>query len=445
MFCSEELRAAVLVLARILMILASWALTLLAIVLSFKKRMAAMAIYLFFFCFLTLGQANYLSVEIEELGWAAVLNSYISPEGFELAKIYVLLFSVAILSLVVVAPPYRSRIDSVYLFLPTKRFYLGLSAALVFIYVTLVFVVVGLNEFLTSSRPGYQSGATVFIVLLCIGVFPIIVKLGLGQMPSRWDFVLFLMSLFMTSAFSRIHSIMYLTMAVLAAFYGLRWAERRLGFKRYFFAALAIVLGAILFFLVGAARDALNFSSGGIAEIIDYLSNNPEKTLFSLEYNYSVGVEGMSGLSGAMTYAHSTPSAAVYDFGIYPFIRGALQWIPGFAKALLQDAFDWLEQFNWYSSSIVSAGIEDSYKSFGWVGFLVFAAMHYIFIWMPVKNLERAVRPKKILLNYLVLGLSIFMVRGSWFVWIAYLVTYAMIFFASWPIFSRYVVRRRHS
>lgn len=424
------------------MILVSWCLAITAIVFCFRKKMIAMAIYLFFFCFLTLGQAVYLKGELQDLGWAIVLNSYISQRGFDFAALYVMLFSFGMVVLVALAPRYRRRVESNYIFLPSKRFYLGVLLFLLGTYFTLIFGVVGLGEFLTSSRPGYQSGATVFIVLLCVGVFPICLKLALGQIPSRWDIVLFLLSVLMTGAFSRIHSIMYLTMVAITAYYGLRWAERRFGFRRIFVAASVAILGGSIFFVVGAARDALNFSSGGLAGVVDFLINNPDKSLFSLEYNYTVGVEGMSGLAGAMSYADSTPSAVLYDGGLYPLARGALQWIPGFAKALLQSAFDWLERFNWYSGSIVSPGIEDSFKSFGWLGFIVFVGLHYLFIWRPVKLIEASRKPKILLRNYLLVALSIFMVRGSWFVWVAYLVTYSILFAIIWPVFANQIRKK---
>ncbi len=55
----------------------------------------------------------------------------------------------------------------------------------------LIFGVVGLSAFLNTSRPGNQSGATLIITLMSMGVFPLLLKLMFPGRVKRGDIICF--------------------------------------------------------------------------------------------------------------------------------------------------------------------------------------------------------------------------------------------------------------
>jgi hypothetical protein len=196
----------------------------------------------------------------------------------------------------------------------------------------LVFAVVGWHEFLHSSRPGYHTGSTIFIVLLFLGVVPLLFKILYRCKLVAGDIVCFILSFAVTAAFSRIHLILYLTAILLAFFYASGWSDRPISVKVVVRVLLFGGAAFVLFFGIGALHDAQNFVSGSFGDLISYIVAHPDKSILSMEYNYRVGVEGMSGIAGAFSQFRSHPDLTHFDGGASWLIQGSVQWLPGVIK-----------------------------------------------------------------------------------------------------------------
>src|ERR1700722_10513488 len=143
-------------------------LNILTILAAFKKRMILYGLFSAIFLFLVTGQAFQIQSDLSREHSVIYLNNFISDIGFSTALWYVLGISVVTMLPALFFPGYRahSKVRSPLAFQPPASFYMGLFALLLALSFVLVFVVVGIQEFLHSSRPGYQAGSTIFIVLL---------------------------------------------------------------------------------------------------------------------------------------------------------------------------------------------------------------------------------------------------------------------------------------
>jgi hypothetical protein len=306
--------------------------------------------------------------------------------------------------------------------------------------IVLIFAVVGLDTFLHSSRPGYESGATIFIVLLAIGILPVLLKILSHSKVRRADVICALFASAVTAAFSRIHIFLYLTAILLALFYGSGWYRRTFSVGMILRLSLAGFVGFAVFFGIGSLHDAQNYTHGSVSDLISYLIEHPERSLLSIDYNYRVGIEGMSGIAGAYSQYFVNPTSARFDFGASWILRGAIQWLPGFLKTVAEPISDWSADLNWYSVSVVPTGAETFFTSFGWAGVLLYPISIYLLSWrLQVVMLLRKTTPLMQVLFYVLSACLIFFVRGSLPVWIAFSVSYTIIFVMIWPAFSRHL------
>jgi hypothetical protein len=413
-----------------------FSLNVLTIVVAFKKRMILYALLNAIFLFLITGQAFQLQAELERSHTVTYLLNFVSDIGFSLALRYVLGISIFALVLAIVSRGYRRQLvsESAYSFAPRSVFYILLFLYLSLVSFVLIFMVVGLNEFLHSSRPGFQSGATIFIVLLFLGIVPLLLKIITKSKVTRGDFVCFFLAFAVSGAFSRIHLILYLTALLLSYFYAYGWADRpitpRLVARMLVFGLVA----GIAFFGIGALRDAQNFVQGSIGDLMSYILANPEKSILSVEYNYRVGVEGMSGIAGAFSQSLSNPISVHRDFGLSSALGGVLLSMPGFAKAYATSVGDLSNSLNWYPYSIIPTGAESFFMSFGWAAVFLYPLAVYFLGWvLPLRVISMKASPKMGLSACIFLACSIFFVRGSLASWIAFNLAYAVVTFSFWP------------
>jgi hypothetical protein len=146
---------------------------------AFKKRMILYGLLNGLFLFLVTGQAIQIQEDLRTERTVYYLNNFISDVGFSSAIWYVLAISCFALLLSLLSSGYRahSQVKSAVTFQPSALFYVSLFSILSLVSFILIFMVVGLSEFLHSSRPGYQTGATIFLVLLFVGIIPLLLKL----------------------------------------------------------------------------------------------------------------------------------------------------------------------------------------------------------------------------------------------------------------------------
>ncbi len=420
----------------------------LTVAVAFKKRMVLYALLNVAFLYLVTGQAFQIEGDLERSHATVYLNNFINGPGFILALRYVLGISFVSLVLALISRGYVKdmQVASQHAFTPPRRFYFFLFALECAIGFILVFVVVGLSQFLNSSRPGYQSGATVFIVLLFLGIIPLLLKILSRSSIGSGDIVCFLFAFIVTSAFSRIHAILYLTAILIALFYERRWADMPISISMIMKIITIGCIASVVFLGIGALHDAQNFTGGSISDLINYIIAHPEKSILSFEYNYRVGVEGMSGIAGAFTQYLNEPTSVHFDYGASWILQGSVQWLPGAVKSSVSSISDYGMSLDWSPFSIVATGPESFFKSFGWFSVLLYPLGVYLLAWhLPLKILSAQASTKTRLIACIFFAITIFFTRGSLSVWIAYSVTYIAVIILFWKIYNANLVKHKSS
>jgi hypothetical protein len=414
----------------------------LTIAVAFKKRMILYALHNTIFLYLVTGQAFQIQSDLETRRAVNYLFNFISDVGFGQALWYVLGLSCVSLLLAVVSRGYRrhSQPKQLYSFAPGRGFYVSLFLFLCILSFLLIFVLVGLSEFLQSGRPGLQAGSTIFLVLLFLGVLPLLLKVICGNRITRGDLACCLLSFMVTGWFSRIELILYLVAILLAFYYARGWVDAPL---RPWLIIRFLVFGgaaAIIFLGVGAIHDAQNFVKGSFGDLIGYILEHPEKSILSVEYNYRVGVEGMSGIAGLFTQYLSEPNSVHWDYGSSWLLTGSIQWLPGFLKTYFAGISDLSDSLNWYPYSIVPTGAETFFMSFGWSAILLYPVAVYMLAWqLPLAAMRTRRSPLFSLMGYVLITCTIFFIRGPLIVWIAFSLSYGVLPIIFWPLLRRYL------
>jgi hypothetical protein len=399
---------------------------------AYKKNNLFYAFYCAFFVFLVSFQSIQISADFVITDTPSYPGHYITAQGHSYALIYLLLTSIfllvmPLLSKKIIFRPFKQPI----LYQPSRTFYIVMSCYILAVTFVLIFIVIGVNAFLESSRPGAVSGATLFIVALSPAIFPLIIKIYSNNVINKFDLFLFAFALIVTSGFSRIHAIGYLLLAVFSQAFrtyriqgvgvsGLKNAGRYIG---------GIFVIAFVYLVYGALRDALNYTDSDFASTFDFIMNNQELSLLSFDRNYRVGIEGMSALSGAITYQLDNH----IDYTLLPIFsllfKGGTQWFPSIIKELIQgDLMTDISGFYWYTGSILPPGIESSYVIFNFAGVILFPLMLHVICSKATRVIARGgANLMLILAASLILMNMIHFVRGSWFIWIGYTISYFIV------------------
>ena len=414
----------------------------LTLLIAFKKRMLLYGLLNAIFLFLVAGQAIQIQDDLQTQRTVYYLNNFISDVGFSEALWYVLGIECVSFFLALLTKGYSATLQTTarYRFQPPSFFYIALFTVQVLLSGVLIFGVVGLSEFLHSSRPGVQTGTTIFITLLFLGIIPLLLKILYRSKITRGDITCFLLSFSVTAGFSRIHLMLYLLALLLAFFYASGWADRPLSLRLVSRVLLFGGVAIVMFFGIGALHDAQNFVSGSLSDLITYIISHPEKSILSIEYNYRVGVEGMSGIAGAFSQYLSNPNLVHFDFGVSWMLQGLVQWLPGPLKVYAAGISALSDDLNWFSGSVVATGAESYFVSFGWAGVLLYPLTVFFLSWhLPLRVLTAKLGPAVRLTAYTLFACCIFFVRGSLFVWMGVSISYVIIILASWPLFRPYM------
>jgi len=410
--------------------IASIVLNVITIIISYKKRMTVYAIGTFFFLSLVSGQSLQIAFDLSDAVNVQYLQHFINLSGFDNALIYLLLTSSILLAIPLICSTHRGVT-----FRNVTAPKIGILGSWILYLITtlniflLIFFIVGWQTFISSTRPGVISGSTIFLVMLSIGIYPLLSQV-ICRERMQWKFiVLFLLVLIVTLLFSRIHVIVYGLIFFVAWFYSSGTFRKKVNRNEVF---KIIIIGFAFMFIflgIGTIRDTLNFVSGGWDEIFEYAIENIDSGILSVRYNYIASVEGMSGIAGAFTYL-DTGGEQTIDFGLAQLVQGFFQWIPGFLKIYTTPYVEEFTGGNWYQSSIVPSGFESSFISFGWCGIFVFPLIFYFIsnyltmIYIKSKSINAKITA------LILIGMEVFFIRGSWSVWIAYSVSYLLIFIA---------------
>ena len=406
-----------------------------------RKRVLPYTVLSAIFTVLVAGQAFQMEADFSQ---SSVLNyafSRISYRGFLPALWYAAIVSGISLILAFVGKGYTryQHPEPRYTFQPSIGIYWVILGTISTVAAYLVFGVVGLSAFIRSSRPGNQPGATLFITLMSIGLFPLLFKLFTRCRVTRFDVLCYALTLLVTAGFSRLHVIIYIIVLLLALYYERGWANRQFGFRLFIRIFGTGAAAVIFFFVVGAIRDAENFTHGTFSDLVKYNLDHPETSLLSLQYTNRVSIEGMSGLAGAFTAALENPGQTDRDYGLSITMNGIAQMLPSVIKAQLQDYLVTIDAFYWYKKAAgnVSPGIESSFVSFGWLGAVIYPLLFFATAWkFPMWVLSRQLSPPIKLTCFMWLGCGVFFVRGSWPDWVAFSLSYAVIICLVWVLFS---------
>jgi hypothetical protein len=422
------------------MIWAIFWINVLTVVIAFKKRMILYGLLNAIFLFLVTGQAFQIESDLNTHRTVDYLLNFISDLGFNLGLRYVLGISIVSFLLALISTGLRDfKLPELqYSFSPSRRFYLGLFLFLSMLSLVLIFVVVGLNEFLHSSRPGFQSGSTIFLVLLFLGVVPLLLKILLRGKIATGDLACCLVTFGVTAFFSRTDLILYLITILLGVYYARGWSNAPFtplliaGFLLFGVAVASIIV------VIGALHDAQNVVQGSLGDLVGYIFEHPEKSVLSLEYNYRVGIEGMSGIAGLFSQYLSRPDSVHHDYGLSWVIQGTVQWLPGFLKTYANSLTDWSTSLVWYPYSIVATGAETFFMSFGWPAIILYPLAAYVLGWqLPLLALQTRLSPVWGIVTLFLMACTIFFVHGALAVWIGFSFSYSAIVIIFWPIFKR--------
>jgi hypothetical protein len=426
-----------------------WVLVLLNVattIIALRKRVFPYFILTAVFIVLVVGQAIQMHFAFEDSSTLHYAFSVISWHGFRYALWYVFVVSLLSLLLCSLSRGYRrgSQPQPRWEFNPPASFYVAIVACLCALGGVLIFGVVGLSSFLHTSRPGDVPGATLFITFFGVGTFPLLFKLLFPGRVRRADIFCFLFALALSAGFSRLHVILYVFILLITLFYTRGWSDRAFNARIILiFSAFAVFLFGF-FFAVGAIRDAMNVTQGSISDLVEYSLQHPSTSLLSVQVNYRVGIEGMSGLAGAISEAQLYPGEVHRDYGAFSILRGLGQMLPGAVKQDLRDTLNQIETLYWYKKPIgnVSSGLEISFVSFGWIGMILYPCLFFLaYWWVPVRALQLQLAPPLKLACFIWFGCGIFFVRGSWAEWIAFYSAYLIMIGASWIFFSLFFFR----
>lgn len=416
-------------------------LNVLTILIAFRKRVILYAIHSAIFAFLVTGQAFQIRADLDRSPVAYYLFNFINEEGFHSAVLYIFGVSLVSFVLAVISRGYSpaSQIEARFVFDPGKAFYFWLYAFLFAVSLVLIFVVIGLSEFLHSSRPGFQTGATMFTILLFLGAIPILLKILYPGKIRFGDMACFGLTFAISGLLSRTHLVLYLLLILTGFYYARGWSSRphtlALISKVFAFGLAA----TLLIFGIGALHDAQNFTHGSVADLIAYILKNPDRSVLSVQYNYRVGVEGMSGTAGAVSHYLSDPSTVHFDYGSSSIVRGSALALPGFLKRFGNPLLELGDELDWHPDSIVPTGVESFFVGFGWFAIALYPVAGYLLGWkFPLKIETTPMAPKRKLLCYTAAGWTIMFVHGALSMWIVFTFSYSVIIVAFWPIFKRH-------
>jgi hypothetical protein len=413
---------------------------------SYRKNLIIYSLYCLMFMVLTAFQSLLIAFDFNVIDSPLYLEHSISLKGYSEALLYLAFTStffylVPLLNKKIVFEYiYRKRV-----FVLNKGMYCFLYVYCVILSLYLVFVVVGLDVYMQSSRPGFIAGSTIILVGLLPGLLPIIFRYMYGDRATILDWGLYFFVVGFTFTFSRIHAIAYIIILAFThtvnVYRGLPQSNKGLPrISRYLFGFLALAFIALL---IGAVRDALNYTDAGFPQIYDYLSNNLEFSLLSIDRNYRIGIEAMSSLAGAM----STGQGGVVGSPIIAFsllIRGFFQILPGGLKPFFCFIIDDMENLYWYKASVLPPGIESAYLSFGYFGTLIFPLILNALCVVGTNVIAKGrYGPWTRLLSILMLMNLVFYIRGSWIVWIAFNISYFLIFILFFEFLFKYSFKKK--
>lgn len=381
-----------------------------------------------FFLFLITGQSLNIAFNLIGNGSARYLHNHISVDGHLFATAFLLYTIVTLMViefflfrhwLVVRFPinylnPDQKKLSNIGYLL-----FMGIFGLIVLVLVKLV----GVSAILNESRPG-SAGATSMLIFLSVAQYPLNLKIVRLQKFNLLDLGLFGLSIVVSILFSRLLAIFYLLILICNFAYARIKSGKLILIKNLGrITGLTFLLG-MLFFGVGTWRHFKGIPETAhltFSQQMEFMMDHPELSLFAIDLNYKIGVEGISGLSGALSRYLENEEIKI-DGGMSSF-SGITGLFPSFVrtKAGIDKMHQSMREEYWYKGSVVGAGLENAYIHFSFLGLLLFPlalSLYYSFFHL---KMMREKSGENILTNsiFLIFGLQI--MRGQSWVFLTFL------------------------
>ena len=428
------------------------AINVLTVCLLFNKRHYELTLLFSLFVALHSVQAILMLPQlVSSSGSILYLYNEVTLEGFEESLLYLFILSGAALLSGFVLPA-RSSFSQSPLFLSSRSDkYRLLFLHLLFVISLLWFIqsVGGVSAFLYSSRPAAADGSTLPLVLMSVGIFPLLYLRLLRKKASILSIASYSLSMGVALVTSKMHFLAYLLstmIVILPAFNPLAGSELResllsitpqltpsKSIRHFKFSGrlkaflLSIVLVPLLFY-AGYFRDSLSDLDPTAHTEVTLLGTASDRvnTFSDISVFYNLAVEGQSSIAGAFTLSRKVNASS--DLGLTILVKSLYQVFPASLKHNLGSLVD-VNEFYWYQSAIVPSSACDMYIAYGWFGALLFPVflfgLYRFFLLLYSRSASAAFRVSVAVQ----LGLLVFLVRGSLFVYLAFAIAYLFVSF----------------
>lgn len=404
---------------------------------AYRKNNLTALIYWGVFIFLVVGQAIHISIGLLDNNEVQYLNNIINREGHLIASASVLYIILMVILLNAVSPTTviahltASNSKNCKLKLTNKysTIYYIVNWILFFVlFALLITLVGGVDVWLSSGRPG-APGATFFIIGLGLVMYPLLIKLASKFPVNLNDKLLFTMATIVVLSFSRILAVFYVLLLLFVYIYSGALKEKKILLKKYKWTIIG--MGFLIFILVfgfGSYRHITPIiGTTSPSAVFDYIVKNPEASLFSLDLNYRISVEGMTGLSGVLSELLVNEKLRA-DFGLSGWLGGLIQLIPSYFRKYLGDFPNYVHSFYYYKNSIVGGGLEGFFVHFSFFGLLIYP---FIFFWFAYGIHKKLINSagstshinRKLLRLVILAVFGLLIIRGSTVVLIAFMVS----------------------
>ncbi len=328
---------------------------------------------------------------IQEKGSASIFNNWITYEGFSLACFLLTISAIVIFTINIYLTAFfakklrkkqlalkikkrtelekrteagkNKQLPQKNVYFPTQNLYSYVitSAILFFVTFSLVYLLGGIG-LLTENLGTSVGGQTVLLIGLQIGKMPLFYKIVAKRKVGLWDWILFLISIFLTLINSRRLAITgILQYAVL---YNYCIAEIKISRLLIFFAlSLLFAIG------YGSLREYTNFyDSFHLDNLYEFYSS-----LDFFKFFFEKNVEGFAGFGGIISEYLSR--GIDFDFGLSN-LKLIVQLLPNSIRSeYAGDFVNLIDSVYPYEGSVVPAGFEASFAHFSFFGIFMFSTI----------------------------------------------------------------------
>lgn len=352
---------------------------------AYRRNNVIAVLYWAAFIFLVVGQALHVSICIEYSMLSNYLGNNITVQGHGVASLLLL----CIVLLIAYFECARSLATPRHVWTPAREprdfhseapslVYYGLNiGGLLAVSVLLIFAVGGPREWIRQGRPS-GSGATAFIMSLGFFTVPLLSKYAFNLRPALIDYLLFAGAVMMKLSVSRLLAMYDIVLFFLIYVYSRSLIGETRVLQRYKFGlVLFFVSVSVIYFGFGSYRHIVPMiQSNNPVRVFYYMVENPSSSLFSLDLNYRVGIEGYSGFAAIISdYLERGELRA--DFGLSN-LNVFFQLAPAQIRQIFGDLPEDLYSYYWWQGSNVGGALEGFLVHFSFTGVLLYPLAFYV-------------------------------------------------------------------